>query len=260
MMRHAQSEWNIKCDAYITAKDIAITEFNKIPHSFSTSYEKPEQVDAALSEEGIKQCLDGRAEFEQNYPNIKYILCSPYRRTIQTMTHMFADYKNKPDSKNTIMFPLISEALASLGDMAFETENYKEKLKDECDWSFQTKENYEDPKIWFLYNIDESQGENKLKWEMINHWKTHQDKDKLFEYWAKSERKLESNVTERCKTNHAREKIGEFCQENNVQDDELLVVSHFTFLNFFISQNFDENSTPQDKRFIKNLEILKYDI
>lgn len=261
LMRHATSEWNVRIRKFKESKNVPITDIHwKCPHDFKCTYEKPEQVDAAITQDGINECIKQREGFEQQHSKIKYILCSPYRRTIQTMNHMMENYANKLDSKNIVMFPHIAEEIDCLGEFAFETENLMSQQKDSCNFSFYSAENYEDPRIWFLYNINESQGENDLKWKQINNWKTFQDKEKLFECFKEMNTKIETAKGCRSKMENSKVKIQEFIEKNNVQDNELLVVSHFNFLNYFISESFDQNDEPTNKRFIKNLEVIEYNM
>lgn len=165
-MRHATSESNLRLRRHWKENNIRPQIDNyKVPHEFECTYEKPEQIDAALSYGGVTSCISKREAFEKKHPNIKYVLCSPYRRAIQTMVHMTSKFTNKLDPKNVIMYPQITEQIHCLGEFAFETENLMKRYKDLYDWSFYSTKRYFDPKIWFLYNINESHGKNNLKWK-----------------------------------------------------------------------------------------------
>ena len=260
-MRHSTSEWNVRLRKFKKDNNIDIIDLKwKHPHSFKTTYDKPEQIDAALSEDGVAQCEAQRADFQEKYPNIKYILCSPFRRTVQTLNYMMKDYKNPLDPGLIVMFPEIVEEVETVGDLAFETANLMQKYKKDYNWFFYDKAFYENPEIWFLHNINESTGKNKLKHEQIKNWKKYGDKEKLIKYWQDSNRELTDPTISRSKAEHAKIKVMEFIEANEVKDDELLIISHFNFLNYFTSKSFNEKNEPSEYRFIKNLEVIKTEV
>lgn len=256
-MRHAKSEWNVKLENYLTENNL--DKNAPMNHTFKTSYQKPEQVDAAITQESVTDCKQEFQNFQENYPKIKYVFCSPYRRTFQTMNLMFQDYPNKLEQKNVILCPSICEGVFNIGDFAFETRNLMNECQELYDWGFYSKENYEDPEIWFQYNIQELGEKNQLKSDQINNWKQHQDKEKLFELWRQNETKIETKSSVRKRMEKAKLQVSEFIKENNVQDYELMLVSHSFFINFFISKNFDERDGPIEKHILKNLDVIEYE-
>ena len=53
-MRHSTSEWNVRLRKFKKDNNIDIIDLKwKHPHSFKTTYDKPEQIDAALKEDGV---------------------------------------------------------------------------------------------------------------------------------------------------------------------------------------------------------------
>ena len=260
-MSHSTSEWNLRLNNH--KKDNGVAKENiiwKQSHDFKTTYDKPEQIDAALSEDGVAACEAQREDFQKKYPNIKYILCSPTRRTVQTLNHMMKNYTNMPDKHNIVMFPEITDEVENLSDLAFETRDLMKKHKKEYNWDFMDPANYDHPEIWFLYNINESMGITKLKWEQIGNWRRYGDKEKLMKYWKDSERKLSDARVARAKTEESKTKVIEYIKKNEVEDDELLLISHNNFLNYFTNDSFKENNEPTIQRNLKNLEVLKHEI
>lgn len=78
-------------------------------------------VDTKLTPAGQMRCKDAANFLSRKFPNIKYVFCSPYRRTILTMHHIFKNYHREIPRDNLILHPMLGDPANIEGDYAFNT-------------------------------------------------------------------------------------------------------------------------------------------
>jgi hypothetical protein len=124
-------------------------------------------VDTKLTPAGQMRCKDAADFLSEKFPNIKYVFCSPYRRTILTMHHIFKNYHREIARDNLILHPMLGDPANIEGDYAFNTTDLAKEFGSSYNFDFLLE--YPDPKIWWLYNILE-QGDTTVKEELIKVW------------------------------------------------------------------------------------------
>lgn len=166
LIRHAESEFNKLCNDFKAQN-------NANPGPDQNWSLDPKVIDADLTPLGISQCEDASAPIREQFPSIKYIFCSPLRRTIKTMHHCFTGYPGFPKSINIQVSPLVAEPLGCSGDTAFRTADLSEEFGQIYNFDF--LKNYgdlADQRIWFAHNIH-SAGDCTFKNLVIAEWKAN---------------------------------------------------------------------------------------
>ena len=162
------------------------------------------------------------------------------------MTKALENYKYKNGIQKYIVNPYIKHETVSQCDLALFTHELRKEYPD-FDWS--RFEEFELPVIWFLYVIDENgTPENvAMKHKLIDAWKKDPRVESLVDIMKQSwpvTAEGPKNILSR--VSKAKEQLKQFVKENNVQDNELLVVSHTVCLKYLTTTKFDESDEPLD--------------
>jgi len=183
LIRHAQSVYNqavmkryrVYNDTLkITSKD-SILKDNHITYEVNTKIDKNNKmlIDSELTKEGIIKCESTGKFLSEKFPDIKYVFCSPFRRTTLSMHHIFTNYDKKIQKENFILFPLLGDPANLHGDYAFNTIELQKEFEDYYNFDFLN--DYKDPNIWFLYNILQV-GDTRLNKKLIKNWEKNKCK------------------------------------------------------------------------------------
>lgn len=252
-MRHAESEFNKMQQEW--------AEKHSLPKSHLCRelrfLNDPHVVDALLTSSGIDQCREASREIAEKYPNIKYVLLSPMRRTVATAVESLRDVHNGLEWK---IVPWLREILNSNCDIGYHTIEYLEQHP-HIDAS-----ELENDKLWFLnfyHECPETRHSTKLR-------ELHGEDPRvetILEYMDQSFGTMEKPFQLLFRAEKAREVIRQFIQDKEsqgiaVNDDEILVVSHSKILKaFYGTFDAEGNVQPGYEHFeFKNAEIKPYDI
>ena len=269
LMRHAQSEFNIKMNTMIESFKTDELLHLTIPEQESLKKEirfTPGGYNASITSNGRLQCQTAGATLSL-HPKIKRVFLSPLNRTIQTFEESMQNHPNFLSNNIKITFlPELRECTWSNCDLANIDENTIKmsknfKFPELYDWSF--LKNYKDPKFWYLETGDKKHidymrslvggidGEEKkleaLCGEMM----------RIFP------RQLESNDSLWEGSRKAGEMIREAIREEGLEDEEVLVVAHLVRLGYLTTSVFDEEDGKVPRvgfcKDFKNCEVVSFD-
>ena len=228
LIRHAESEYNKLCNDFRAQNSSS-------PGPDQNWSLDPKVIDADLTSLGISQCQTASTPIRDNFPSIKYIFCSPLRRTIKTMHHCFTNYPGFPESIKIKVSPLIAEPLGCSGDTAFRTADLAAEFGHLYNFDFlQEYPDLADQRIWFAHNVNEA-GDCTIKKLVIAEWKANGSEVGVIEVQRKE---AEASGKTACDSKSVRARVEleliphlrMFCEANGVQDGELAVVTHSTIL------------------------------
>jgi len=174
------------------------------------------------------------------------------------MTKALENYNYKSGIQKYIVNPYIKEVTFSQCDLGLFTHELRKEYPD-VDWS--CLDEFELPIIWFLYVIDENgTPENvAMKHKLIDAWKKDPQVESLVDIMKQSwPVKVEGPKNILGRVLKAKEQLKQFVKENNVQDNELLVVSHSISLKYLTTTKFDESGEPLEFKWFKNAEVGEY--
>ncbi|KRX07723.1 hypothetical protein PPERSA_05786 [Pseudocohnilembus persalinus] len=140
IIRHAESEYNkaqFEFGGYQAATQF---KYEHIGHKYD-----PNLMDPAITEKGIEQCKLAREKIKEL--NVKLVIVSPLKRTLQTCHEIFKNSHHKPIF---IAQPQFREHMQSTCDIGG---NIEESKKDYDYIDFSLVEQYPYQKIWTLYEI-----------------------------------------------------------------------------------------------------------
>lgn len=112
LLRHGESKWNLKFLKWRSDNGISSDTFSMPPHEFNFTISDMSECDSMLTPHGHAQCLAMSANLSK-FPNIKQVLCSPFRRTIQTLNLMFQNYLPPFSQSQITIVPYICEQILS---------------------------------------------------------------------------------------------------------------------------------------------------
>lgn len=256
LMRHSESIYNAQQSQYVIDNNLDDPHYELASNRWIIN---EQIIDAGLSPKGEQQSYSA-TEVLNNYKDIKYVWVSPLRRAFYTMTKTLENYKYKENIQKYIVNPYIKEVAWSNCDMGLFTHKLREE-NPSFDWTCIDK--FEDPRIWFLEIIDEagSPENQELKHKLIEAWKKDPQVktlldilESVFPLRAEGEKSIEARV------NKAKEQLNEFIKENNVQDNELLVVSHSQVLKRWTTTKVDEDGNPSEFYWFNNAEIKEFEL
>ena len=275
LMRHAQSMFNLRMTLIKNKYDIKGTilaqkdKFDTFPKEFWSELkvffrsEDPEVVNAILTEEGVNQCnKTASTTLKDKYTGIKHALVSPFRRTIQTFEHTFHGYANEKNL-NIELNELLRETSCAPCDVCCWTDEELATInKDRFDWTWMHSK--PEPHFWFFEQLDE---EHKKKAYDLFKGKeglsVEEKRSILLEdmvseenfplQWEKEKSKVERALA-------AKEMLSKKVKSENIQDYELIVVTHYDTLRMFTAKSFDENYNPSGYIEFDNAEIREFEI
>lgn len=252
-MRHAESVYNKTQSDYNIEHSITDPKYEYQPNRYIVN---DQIIDSELTELGIQQCKSAQPILNSKYLNIKYVWVSPLRRAFNTYKIAFENYPNKQNQKVTVN-PYLREVIWSNSDCGMYTEQIQKENPD-IDFSF--LENFEDPRIWWLYTINQA-GDNGLKQKMIDAWKSDEKVEsvqKVLE--GVYPKKGESPESQQARIDGEKQNLKEFCVKNGIADEEMLVVCHSNFLKRWTTKAVDANNEPTDFKWFKNCEIDTFEL
>jgi broad specificity phosphatase PhoE len=89
LLRHGESEWNLKFLKWRAENGCTSDTFVMPPHRFNFTIDDMSECDSMLTPNGQFQALSANLS---KFPDIKQVLCSPLRRTIQAFELTFQKY------------------------------------------------------------------------------------------------------------------------------------------------------------------------
>ena len=265
LMRHANSHWNTELNLLnkLYEKKKIDTETFWTDHKILTSSTNPDILNAAQNEKGFNQCEDASKKIPTEFPNLKRILISPMRRTIQTFEESFKNHPNILNKTMKISFiPEMRECTNSACDIACWTQNEKDCCKwyDMYDWSFLDDYSCEMKPFWFLESMLDFEKERAL--DAMKGVNTVEEKrlkllgNLIDGPWFPWNYESEESSQKRIKT--AQKKISQVIIDENLNDGELAVISHAGTQREFTKSSSTE--IPPKGYIFNNAELQEFDL
>lgn len=250
-MRHAESEYN-KAESKNKANNCPISEIDLL---FSLDQNI---IDPNLTQTGINQATESGPIIAKNFPNIKYWIVSPARRTFQTMLNAFQNYPLGFHPENIKICPLVAEPCNQSSDSFFKT---NENFLIRPDISFDFMKQYENPEIWFIHNIHES-GDQSLKNELIKNWKDNKNPEKIIGLMKENypKRFASDNKAIRGVIEQAQDMLKKLCVDKKIGDNEVIVITHSSILKGWTANSFDQECNPVGYKNFKNCEVFSIEL
>ena len=256
-LRHGESSWNMKFCKWRVEQGISSDIFVMPPHDFNFTVKDISECDSELTEDGIKQCHLNALELS-DYPNIKKVLCSPMRRTIQTFELMFQNYPKKFNNQEIFIAPCICEQILSLGEFAMKTDVMRETYQDKYNWA--AMDVFENPPVWFIENVPTNSENENFKNDLLENWEKSRDFEKLIKFWRESEKLLDNNHALIERVSKAKEFIKKFIEKHQLGDGELVLVAHWKFIKYFTAASFDQDGESAYGKSPNNCELIEWDL
>jgi len=241
LIRHAQSEFN----AAEILVGLDVVDFDK------------NYADPILTKLGQQQAEVG-AEFVKD-KNIKYVISSPMKRTIQTASIIFKDHTSKP---KFLVHPLFREHIHYSCDVASPVDILEETFSDlELDWTLM--KNFEDRDLWHITDFFDETTRNELLEEIKKKAQTPEEIRKIVGEVMMEKSKgqhpkpLESYDVLAKRIEKAKEELKQLVREVG-PDESIAIVAHWAFLRYFTSTRFGEKLNPLDGYDFRNCEVLEY--
>ena len=273
-LRHAQSEFNkLEID---TLKKYNLVKAEKKLISAIKLINEPHLLDARITEYGHLQCNLSRVKHKEIFNKvldyifkinfkIKYVICSPMRRALQTAQLCLSTKEMKDNGIKLIVRAETREILDSQCDFPFDIYNSMKNFE-EFDFS-NIKESLEKYKELFVADVlenEETADQLKNLAVEIKELDIEERKVKVLEFLKK--KKLKNLAIE--KNEHVYQRIQKFKQflrnfikENNVKDNELIVVAHSRLCKAVQATGVNpETDTFINYRVIQNCELFDHEI
>lgn len=227
----------------------------------------PAYINIPINSTGISQCQNLQSVVGDLYPKIKHVVLSPMRRVIQTFENTFESHPNFSQfSKKITFMEDLRETIFHTADLAFQDSDEQNGIKYQQLYNFDFVKNYKHPKLWFFLN-----GNSKLEtWGLrdLEHCKNSDEKKakivQKFRSVGKQDGVLRIEDQESCfvRTQRAKDKLRKLCEEEGLDDDELLVVTHGDTLRYLTCTSFEKKHKPVHGSFIlfNNTKIISYDV
>lgn len=274
-MRHAQSMFNVNIckitNKYGISWDLLSNQhlFDTYPESFFQELkdflqnDNPEVVNAILTEEGINQCKKtASTTLKDTYQNIRYAMVSPMRRAIQTFENSFENYPNEKNLKVDLNEHL-RETIGAPSDVCCWTEDEFATIdRDRFNWDFLAAKPL--PNFWFFESLDEVN--KKTAYDLFKgkeDLSVEAKKNILLQDMCSEENflfKWESENSKIIRVQKAKEILCNKIKAENIQDYEMVIVTHYDTLRMFTAKNFDKDLKPVDYMIFDNAEIKEFDL
>jgi len=260
LMRHGESRYN-EVQANINPKD----EYGKYMYDVESTKARlmnlkkdSSLINCNVTDKGRNQSREAGTNFE-NRPEIKHVALSPMLRCIETFEGLFEDIiKNRPDALPKIKFFNESrEILNASCDLGiWNADKKRNLLLNNYDW----KEIDSNP-LWFLDSLCQRKRD-----QILENFSEDMDFDEkvkvMLEFFSKfePEKRFEDYNVIRERLEIFRKNLKEYCVKNNVQDGELMVISHSRTLQTLTCTEFNTRDKPVDGKFVffKNAQILEW--
>jgi broad specificity phosphatase PhoE len=204
-------------------------------------------VDSLLSDLGKKQCEQQRMNNSENVSKVKYIICSPLRRCLDTARIIFDTKKMKQDGKLLTISAEIRELLCCQGDFPMMVDESMENYR-EFDFS-SIEEDVNKYGEFFFVNYLENQRTQLEVLEYVNSITEVTTKDEKIEFLIEllKRRFMENHLAEKnfdiyVRIQKFKQKVKEFIIQNNVKDGELAIVTHKRVIKSWTSNGFNEQT------------------
>ena len=219
-------------------------------------------IDAPLCELGRSQAKESQ-NLMMKIP-IKYIICSPLERTLETAKILFENHPNK-NKIEVIVNPMIRECLTCPDDIPKWTlkrlpgiyESYNEMK-----FNFSMM-NSMHPGLWFFDSVDPELKEVVMKEiKVVGEDKYPEILIKLINEKKKTGPKyhyIESYQNCRKRAKIFLDWLKELIKEKELKPNEVIVVSHMTFLQCLAAKRFDDQGIP-DYPSVNNVQPFEIDI
>ena len=266
LLRHAQTPFNSLHDRLFS--DLMKKKISKMNFAINFGKVKKDEsaglVNSTLTEKGIQVVRDAAPKFREQFPNIKYVFCSPMRRTIMTLENIMDGYPGWAENKIKVeLMPELREVIMSSSDVGcyIDHEEFRGiQNKKRFDWSFM--KNAEDPHFWFLDSMSQERKKNSLK-AMEGCVSVHDKRTALLNELSKV--KYLPYDYETGESNYLRikvaamEKLRQAIKKHQLKDNEVLIVGHAITFAYFWGDGFN-NVDYKAKTFkiMKNAEFLEY--
>ena len=90
-------------------------------------YANEDLIDSRLCEEGIEQCVVAGRQLAET--NIRAIIVSPMRRTLETAYYLFKDHKNF-NTMDIVLHPMLREKITIARDVPLRNKDYSKELSE----------------------------------------------------------------------------------------------------------------------------------
>jgi broad specificity phosphatase PhoE len=265
LVRHAESIFNSRVEQikekWFCKDHIPKSEYESLLKQAYTET-SPDLINTKLTEKGHTQSHSIAETLQARYPNLKIVLVSPMRRTMQTLEQSLKTH-SKFDSLKIQFLENLREALMVNCDMGIWQPHMKSDLEflDRYDWSFFDK--FQNPDFWFIENCS---AEQRAELEALLEG-THgldQQTEKLAHYLCKDYpcKKFESHKGIYERVQKCKDEIWGIVNSEGYGDGEVLVVSHNRTLKVWLCEVFREDWSPDPKVSVslKNCEIVEYEL
>jgi broad specificity phosphatase PhoE len=156
LMRHAQSTFNeafeqlrSKYQQKLLTKPEYLIQVKLLMGS-----NDPDLLNSKLTPAGISQCQNLTLTIAKEFPKIKRVLLSPFRRVIQTFEESFASHPNFISKNIKVSFiPELREAITTCSDICCWTPNEKEQIKHPDLYNWDWLKSFDEPEFWFFIRL-----------------------------------------------------------------------------------------------------------
>lgn len=265
LIRHAQSAMNKMFSEACEKHKLLPSDYNLI---FYLYYElNKDLLDPSLSPHGFSQTLNARESEKEKLSNIKMVLTTATRRTLQTARGIFNTQERK-DLK-LVVLPFFERA-ESVGDVFSHTEKLIGEFP-EFDFSLVKREIDKFGWLWFAEHFTNHYKRNGLIKYVEEHWKDFPEEEEhiakgfamtkymrtfapdIFETWGELSVRI---------SNHKNSLKRFLLKEENLGygDDEVAFVGHHSFFKIFTAKSFNEKNEPQEYWDAVNCELKPFDL
>jgi hypothetical protein len=114
----------------------------------------PDLLNSKLTPAGISQCQNFTLTIGKEFPKIKRVVLSPFRRVIQTFEESFASHPNFISKNIKVSFmPELREAITNCSDVCCWSPNEKEQIKHPDLYNWDWLKSFDDPEFWFFIRL-----------------------------------------------------------------------------------------------------------
>lgn len=246
LVRHAESLSNKMKDDVFKMLNICPVKETKLCLAYKFIKDN-DVIDSLLSDVGKKQCEQRRMDDYENISKVKYIICSPLRRCLDTARIIFDTKKMKESGKSLTVRGEIRELLCCQGDLPMMVDESMESFR-EFDFS-SIEEDVNQYGEFFFVNYLENQRTQLEVLEYVNSITEETTKDAKIDFLVDllKRRFMENHLAEKnhdiyIRIQKFKEKVKEFITNNNVKDGELAIVTHMRVIKSWTSNGFDEQN------------------
>jgi broad specificity phosphatase PhoE len=247
LIRHGESEHNLAIKETLLADGSVdlTTKFN------------PTYIDALMTKTGREQAEAAAKTMADK--KVKYVICSPIRRCIETAKIAFKDHPYNP---KILINPSFRELVCCVADMGSPLDEVQKMFEDV---DFAPMRKYEKPHLWHVEDVFEEAirkeifEELKLKGSTLDDEKKHVHSvliERMKKVYPKT---LETYGDVYKRVQQCKQDLRELFSQLK-EDETVAVVSHHGFLFCFTGTKFDEAYKPLDGLHLTNCEVCEFSI